>query len=94
MDVSSNHRAAVVNGMVYVRGNRANYDSWAAEGCTGWDADTVNAFGCDDRNDPDLDNEFNVTLLSPATRPTTTTRPDSLGLTSLGVQLLMNNRQA
>ncbi|WP_232678207.1 GMC family oxidoreductase [Nocardioides sp. R-C-SC26] len=32
-----------VNGMVYVRGNRANFDSWAAEGCTGWDADSVNA---------------------------------------------------
>ncbi|WP_435746337.1 GMC family oxidoreductase [Nocardioides sp. SYSU DS0663] len=32
-----------VNGMVYVRGNRANYDAWAAEGCTGWDADSVNA---------------------------------------------------
>jgi choline dehydrogenase len=31
-----------VNGMVYVRGNRANYDSWAAEGNTGWDADSVN----------------------------------------------------
>ncbi|MBZ5738589.1 GMC family oxidoreductase [Nocardioides mangrovi] len=31
-----------INGMVYVRGNRANYDSWAAEGCAGWDADTVN----------------------------------------------------
>ncbi|WP_261819477.1 GMC family oxidoreductase [Nocardioides sp. OK12] len=31
-----------INGMVYVRGNRANYDSWAAEGCTGWDADSVN----------------------------------------------------
>ncbi|MFE0024003.1 GMC family oxidoreductase [Amycolatopsis sp. NPDC059021] len=32
-----------VNGMVYVRGNRANFDSWAAEGNTGWDADSVNA---------------------------------------------------
>ncbi|MGN6160598.1 MAG: GMC family oxidoreductase, partial [Marmoricola sp.] len=32
-----------VNGMVYVRGNRANFDSWAAEGCEGWDADSVNA---------------------------------------------------
>ncbi|MFC7504547.1 GMC family oxidoreductase [Nocardioides sp. CPCC 206347] len=31
-----------VNGMVYVRGNRANYDSWAAEGNTGWSADDVN----------------------------------------------------
>lgn len=32
-----------INGMVYVRGNRANYDAWAAEGCAGWDADSVNA---------------------------------------------------
>ncbi|GAA4552169.1 GMC family oxidoreductase [Amycolatopsis samaneae] len=32
-----------VNGMVYVRGNRANFDSWAAEGNKGWDADSVNA---------------------------------------------------
>ncbi|HET6154325.1 MAG TPA: GMC family oxidoreductase N-terminal domain-containing protein [Marmoricola sp.] len=31
-----------INGMVYVRGNRANFDSWAAEGNTGWDADSVN----------------------------------------------------
>jgi choline dehydrogenase len=31
-----------VNGMVYVRGNRANYDAWAAEGNTGWSADEVN----------------------------------------------------
>lgn len=32
-----------VNGMVYVRGNRANFDSWAAEGNTGWSAEEVNA---------------------------------------------------
>jgi len=25
-----------INGMVYVRGNRQNYDDWLAEGCTGW----------------------------------------------------------
>ncbi len=31
-----------VNGMVYVRGNRANYDAWAAEGNEGWSADEVN----------------------------------------------------
>ena len=32
-----------INGMVYVRGNRQNFDDWAAEGNTGWDADSVNA---------------------------------------------------
>lgn len=31
-----------VNGMLWVRGNRANYDEWAALGNKGWDADTVN----------------------------------------------------
>lgn len=31
-----------VNAMLYVRGNRADYDSWAAEGATGWDADACN----------------------------------------------------
>ncbi len=31
-----------VNGMLWVRGNRANYDAWAAEGNSGWDADSVN----------------------------------------------------
>ena len=29
------------NGMVYVRGNRKNYDDWAAEGCDGWSYDDV-----------------------------------------------------
>ena len=31
-----------INGMVYVRGNRANYDSWVAEGNVGWSGDEVN----------------------------------------------------
>jgi choline dehydrogenase len=30
-----------VNGMVWVRGNRADYDRWAAQGCAGWDYDSV-----------------------------------------------------
>ncbi|GAB3130213.1 GMC family oxidoreductase N-terminal domain-containing protein [Tsukamurella serpentis] len=30
-----------INGMLFVRGNRANYDSWAAEGATGWDYGSV-----------------------------------------------------
>lgn len=30
-----------VNGMVYVRGNRANFDAWAAEGNEGWTASEV-----------------------------------------------------
>ena len=32
-----------INGLLWVRGNRANYDAWAAEGNPGWDADSVNA---------------------------------------------------
>jgi choline dehydrogenase len=34
-----------INGMLFVRGNRANYDAWASEGCTGWSsADVLPAF--------------------------------------------------
>ena len=34
-----------VNGMLFVRGNAANYDSWAAEGCDGWSyADVLPSF--------------------------------------------------
>jgi len=33
--------SSAVNGMVFVRGNRANYDDWAADGCPGWEYDSV-----------------------------------------------------
>ncbi len=32
---------SAVNAMLYIRGNRANYDSWAEQGCTGWGYDDV-----------------------------------------------------
>jgi len=33
--------SSAINGMVYVRGNRKNYDDWAAAGCEGWGYDDV-----------------------------------------------------
>jgi choline dehydrogenase-like flavoprotein len=34
-----------INGMLFVRGNRKNYDDWAAEGCAGWSyADVLPSF--------------------------------------------------
>ena len=30
-----------INAMIYLRGNRLDYDDWAAEGCTGWSYDEV-----------------------------------------------------
>jgi choline dehydrogenase-like flavoprotein len=32
---------STVNGMLYIRGNRKNYDDWAAAGCPGWSYDDV-----------------------------------------------------
>jgi len=33
--------SSAINGMVFVRGNRANFDEWAAEGCEGWGYEDV-----------------------------------------------------
>ena len=30
-----------INAMIYLRGNRADFDEWAAHGCTGWSYDEV-----------------------------------------------------
>ncbi len=33
--------SSAINGMIYVRGHRADYDAWAAAGCRGWGYDDV-----------------------------------------------------
>lgn len=33
--------SSAINGMIYIRGHRADYDGWAAQGCTGWDYESV-----------------------------------------------------
>ena len=33
--------SSAVNGMIFVRGHRANYDAWEAEGCKGWGYDDL-----------------------------------------------------
>lgn len=36
--------SSAINGMIYIRGHRADYDGWAAAGCTGWSYDEVLPF--------------------------------------------------
>ncbi len=33
--------SGAINSMVYIRGRASDYDAWAADGCDGWDWDTV-----------------------------------------------------
>ena len=33
--------SSCLNGMIYIRGHRSDYDGWAATGCTGWSYDDV-----------------------------------------------------
>jgi choline dehydrogenase-like flavoprotein len=33
--------SSAINGMIYIRGHRADYDGWAAAGCSGWGYDDV-----------------------------------------------------
>ncbi|MCC0078977.1 MAG: GMC family oxidoreductase N-terminal domain-containing protein [Rhodobacter sp.] len=33
--------SSAINGMIYIRGHRADYDTWADLGCTGWDYESV-----------------------------------------------------
>lgn len=33
--------SSAINGMIYIRGHRADYDDWAKAGCAGWDYDSL-----------------------------------------------------
>ncbi|MBN8292942.1 GMC family oxidoreductase N-terminal domain-containing protein [Rhodobacter sp. NTK016B] len=49
--------SSAINGMIYIRGHRADYDNWAAMGCTGWDYASVLPYfrKSEDNTDPSLD---------------------------------------
>lgn len=49
---------SAVNGMLYVRGNRANYDSWAAEGNKGWSYEDVLPYFKKSEDHVDGESEF------------------------------------
>ncbi len=36
--------SSAINGLIFVRGHRANFDGWAAEGCQGWSYDEVRPY--------------------------------------------------
>ncbi|GBO24252.1 Glucose dehydrogenase [FAD, quinone] [Araneus ventricosus] len=48
--------SSILNGMIYVRGNRKNYDDWAAQGATGWSFKDVWPYfvKLEDNRDPDF----------------------------------------
>ena len=50
-----------INGMVYMRGNAADYDEWRQRGCTGWDYDSVLPFFRKAENQERGANEFHGT---------------------------------
>jgi len=49
--------SSAINGMVYIRGHRDDYDDWAAQGCTGWGYDDVLPYfkKSEQNTDPHLD---------------------------------------
>ena len=49
-----------INGMLYLRGHRANYDGWASAGCDGWSYDDVLPFFKKLEDHPDGDTAYHA----------------------------------
>lgn len=52
--------SSAINGMIYIRGHRADYDDWAAAGCDDWGYDAVLPYfmRSEANDDPTLDDAF------------------------------------
>ena len=55
--------SSAINGMVYIRGHRADYDAWANAGCSGWDFDSVLPYfkKSESNSDPTRDTQWHGT---------------------------------
>ncbi|CAN5635611.1 GMC family oxidoreductase N-terminal domain-containing protein [soil metagenome] len=47
-----------INAMIYIRGNRADYDDWAATGCDGWSFDEVLPYFIRSEHNENGENEY------------------------------------